>query len=176
MKSRAALFEASWLTYHKGTALVPGGPGWPGKAEDIADFNIDTEIAFFLKEAKAAAKEVIGNAALVQNTAKDCMDETVKTDEDKYKMSNPYFAQFSANSLEGYSEILMWRAYNLLDYKIVHSAPFYIRVGGNTGFTRQYVESFLCRDGKPIYATDQYKGDESLLNVRKTEIYVYNYS
>ena len=167
LKSRAALFEASWLTYHKGTALVPGGPGWPGKAEDIADFNIDTEIAFFLKEAKAAAKEVIGNAALVQNTAKDCMDETVKTDEDKYKMSNPYFAQFSANSLEGYSEILLWRAYNLLDYKIVHSAPFYIRVGGNTGFTRQYVESFLCRDGKPIYATDQYKGDESLLNVRK---------
>ena len=78
LKSRAALFEASWLTYHKGTALVPGGPGWPGKAEDIADFNIDTEIAFFLKEAKAAAKEVIGNAALVQNTAKDCMDEKLK--------------------------------------------------------------------------------------------------
>lgn len=167
LKSRAALYEASWLTYHRGTALVPGGSGWPGKAEDIADFNIDTEIAFFLKEAKAAAKEVIGNAALVQNTAKDCMDETVKTDEDKYKMSNPYFAQFSANSLEGYSEILLWRAYNLLDYKIVHSAPFYIRVGGNTGFTRQYVESFLCRDGKPIYATDQYKGDESLSDVRK---------
>lgn len=47
LKSRAALYEASWLTYHKGTALVPGGPGWPGKAEDIADFNIDTEIAFF---------------------------------------------------------------------------------------------------------------------------------
>lgn len=167
LKSRAALYEASWLTYHRGTALVPGGSGWPGKAEDIADFNIDTEIAFFLKEAKAAAKEVIGNAALVQNTAKDCMDETVKTDEDKYKMSNPYFAQFSANSLEGYSEILLWRAYNLLDYKIVHSAPFYIRVGGNTGFTRQYVESFLCRDGKPIYTTDQYKGDESLSDVRK---------
>ena len=167
LKSRAALYEASWLTYHRGTALVPGGSGWPGKAEDIAGFNIDTEIAFFLKEAKAAAKEVIGNAALVQNTAKDCMDETVKTDEDKYKMSNPYFAQFSANSLEGYSEILLWRAYNLLDYKIVHSAPFYIRVGGNTGFTRQYVESFLCRDGKPIYATDQYKGDESLSDVRK---------
>lgn len=167
LKSRAALYEASWLTYHRGTALVPGGSGWPGKAEDIADFNIDTEIAFFLKEAKAAAKEVIGNAALVQNTAKDCMDETVKTDEDKYKMSNPYFAQFSANSLEGYSEILLWRAYNLLDYKIVHSAPFYIRVGGNTGFTRQCVESFLCRDGKPIYTTDQYKGDESLSDVRK---------
>ena len=167
LKSRAALLEASWLTYHRGTALVPGGPGWPGKAEDIEGFNIDTEIAFFLKEAKAAAKEVIGNAALVQNTAKDCMDETVKTDDDKYKMSNPYFAQFSANSLEGYSEILLWRSYNLLEYKVVHSAPFYVRVGGNTGYTRQLVESFLCRDGKPIYATGQYKGDESLLDVRK---------
>lgn len=167
LKSRAALFEASWLTYHRGTALVPGGPGWPGKAEDIEGFDIDTEIAFFLKEAKSAAKEVIGNAALVQNTAKDCNDETVKTDEDIYKMSNPYFAQFSANSLEEYSEILLWRSYNLLEYGIVHSAPFYIRVGGDTGFTRQYVESFLCRDGKPIYASDQYKGDESLLDVRK---------
>ena len=167
LKSRAALLEASWLTYHRGTALVPGGPGWPGKAEDLEGFNIDTEIAFFLKEAKAAAKEVIGNAALVQNTAKDCMDETVKTDDDKYKMSNPYFAQFSANSLEGYSEILLWRSYNLLEYKVVHSAPAYIRFGGNTGFTRQFVESFLCRDGKPIYATSQYKGDESLLDVRK---------
>ena len=125
LKSRAALFEASWLTYHRGTALVPGGSGWPGKAEDIADFNIDTEIAFFLKEAKEAAKEVIGNAALVQNTAKDCMDETVKTDEDKYKMSNPYFAQFSANSLEGYSEILLWRAYNLLDYNCTFSSFLY---------------------------------------------------
>lgn len=167
LKSRAALFEASWLTYHRGTALVPGGSGWPGKAEDIADLNIDTEIAFFLKEAKSAASEVIGNAALVQNTAKDCMDETVKTDEDKYKMSNPYFAQFSSVSLEEYSEILLWRAYNLLDYKIMHSAPAYIRDGGDTGLTRQYVESFLCRDGKPIYATDQYKGDGSLLEVRK---------
>lgn len=167
LKSRAALLEASWLTYHRGTALVPGGPGWPGKAEDLEGFNIDTEIAFFLKEAKAAAKEVIGNAALVQNTAKDCMDETVKTDDDKYKMSNPYFAQFSANSLEGYSEVLLWRSYNLLEYKVVHSAPAYIRFGGNTGFTRQLVEGFLCRDGKPIYATSQYKGDESLLDVRK---------
>ena len=85
------------------------------------------------------------------------MDETVKTDEDKYKMSNPYFAQFSANSLEGYSEILMWRAYNLLDYKIVHSAPFYIRV------VEIPIYPAICRKfplpyGKPIYATDQYKG------------------
>lgn len=167
LKSRAALFEASWLTYHKGTALVPGGPGWPGKAEDIADFNIDTEIAFFLKEAKAAAKEVIAHAALVRNTAASSTDEIIKTDESIYKMDNPYYAQFSANSLEEYPEVLLWRSYNQTDYNIVHSAAFYVRVGGNTGYTRQYVETFLCRDGKPIYASNQYKGDESLMDVRK---------
>lgn len=82
-------------------------------------------------------------------------------------MDNPYFAQFSANSLEEYSEVLLWRAYNDADYKITHSAAFYVRTGGNTGLTRHFVETFLCRDGKPIYATDEYKGDESLLDVRK---------
>lgn len=167
LKSRVALFEASWLTYHKGTAMVPGGKGWPGKAEDLTDFSIDNEIAFFIKETKSAAKEVIANAPLVINTASESLDEVIKTDEDQYKMSNPYFAQFSANNLEQYSEILFWKEYNQAEYNIVHSAPFYIRIGGDTGFTRHFVESFLCRDGKPIYATNLYKGDESLLDVRK---------
>ena len=30
LKSRVALFEGSWLQNFKGTAFVPGGPGWPG--------------------------------------------------------------------------------------------------------------------------------------------------
>ncbi|MBQ3976481.1 MAG: RagB/SusD family nutrient uptake outer membrane protein, partial [Bacteroidales bacterium] len=30
LKSRVALFEGTWLKYHKGTAMVPGGPEWPG--------------------------------------------------------------------------------------------------------------------------------------------------
>lgn len=167
LKSRVALYEGSWLKYHKGTALVPGGPGWPGKAEDVAGFNIDEEIKYFLGQAKDAAKQVIDNVPLSQNTAVSCTDEIVPTDQNQYKMSNPYFAQFSANSLEEYSEIILWKDYDLDQYNIVHSAPFYIRVGGNSGFTRQYVETFLCRDGKPIYASDQYKGDGSLMDVRK---------
>lgn len=42
-KSRVALYEASWETYHKGTARVPGGPGWPG---GTFDGNLDTETDF----------------------------------------------------------------------------------------------------------------------------------
>ena len=30
LKSRVALFEATWLQNFKGTAFVPGGEGWPG--------------------------------------------------------------------------------------------------------------------------------------------------
>lgn len=54
-KSRVALYEGTWETYHKGTARVPGGPGWPG---GTFTGNLDTEIAFFLSEAMVAAKEV----------------------------------------------------------------------------------------------------------------------
>ncbi len=53
LRSRAALFEATWEKYHKGTAFVPGGPGWPGKAEDIQGFDID---AAAIKAARANAK------------------------------------------------------------------------------------------------------------------------
>lgn len=104
------------------------------------------------------------------------MDETVKTDEDKYKMSNPYFAQFSANSLEGYSEILLWRAYNLLDYKIVHSAPFYIRVGGNTGFTRNMWRVSSAVTVSRSMQPTSIKGTSHYRMYAKTEIYAYNYS
>ena len=36
LRSRVALFEGTWLKYHKGTALVPGGPGWPGDPSMIS--------------------------------------------------------------------------------------------------------------------------------------------
>ena len=34
-KSRVALFEATWLKYHKGTDRVPGGPGMAGSTARI---------------------------------------------------------------------------------------------------------------------------------------------
>lgn len=55
LKSRVALFEGSWLNYFKGTAFVPNGEGWPGKAKDYnANYeypsgNIDNEITYFLQ-------------------------------------------------------------------------------------------------------------------------------
>ena len=80
VKSRVALFEASWLTYHKGTNLVPGGPGWPGKE---FSGSLDTDISFFLDECKKAASELADQGLLAENI------------DGERKMGNPYFAQFS---------------------------------------------------------------------------------
>ncbi len=61
----------------------------------------------------------------------------------------------------------MWRDYDI-DLGIQHSAGFYLRVGGNSGFTRQYVETFLMKNGLPIYASGSgYKGDRAIDAVRE---------
>lgn len=165
-KSRVALYEASWETYHKGTAYVPGTENWPGDKSLLGDFNIDNEIKFFIDECKTAAKAVADVVPLADNTAAsvDLWDNSEGAPE--YKMNNPYFAQFSDLTLEKYPEILLWRQYNQEEYKIGHSAVFFLWNGGNTGFNRNYVETFLFRDGLPIYAHPEYD-DTSIKNVRK---------
>lgn len=60
-KSRVALFEATWLKYHKGTDRVPGGPGWPGAQQEYnAGFSIDIdkEVDWFLEQAMGVTHSV----------------------------------------------------------------------------------------------------------------------
>ena len=56
LRARVALFEATWEKYHKGTAFVPGGKGWPGNPADVSGFNSDAEVAYFLDEAMKSSK------------------------------------------------------------------------------------------------------------------------
>lgn len=64
VKSRVALFEASWLQNFKDTPFVPNGEGWPGKAKDYnANYeypsgSIDNEVRYFLEIAAESAEEV----------------------------------------------------------------------------------------------------------------------
>lgn len=159
IKSRVALFEASWLTYHKGTALVPGGPGWPGG--DYTGKSMDEEIAFFLKECKSAASELADQGLLAQNTDQTDINKSDTLNRD---MNNPYFAQFALEDMNACPEILLWKRYDFA-LGVRHGATSYITSGGNTGFTRQYVNTFLCRDGLPTYASPLYKGDKSIKDV-----------
>ena len=119
LKSRVALYEGTWEKYHKGTARVPGGPGWPGSQKDyLRDFtiNIDDEVAYFLEEAKKAAELVADNTPLAEN----------------------YAAMFNSITLND-PEVILWKKYdNTITPAVYHFTVGYLQRngGGNSGYTR----------------------------------------
>lgn len=155
-KSRVALYEGTWETYHKGTARVPGGPNWPG---GTFNGNLDTEISFFLGEAMSAAKVIADAVAL----------------------DNDYISLFNQDDLSSRKEVLLWRmysstasvqhlvegSYHTIVEEGVKGQPGYtlFSSGGGANYTRSLVESFLMKSGLPIYADSDYKGDKSLNDV-----------
>lgn len=152
LKSRVALYEGTWLKYHAGTDRVPGGPGWPGaNAGYLNGFNIDlnSEIQFFLSEAKASAEQVADNFPL-----------------------EDYASMFNSIDLSDKKEVLLWRKYDI-SLKVFHYVVSYLQTVqpggngcGNTGFTRSLVESYLMTNGLPIYASGSgYQGDKTLADV-----------
>lgn len=159
-KSRVALYEGTWERYHAGTAFVPGGPGWPGDASLLTTSDIRTESDFFLQEAIDAAKQVGDATTLITE----------------------YANLYNQDNLSGAdSEVLLWRMCSE-DAKVQNqvvgcthgytaitgaSGQKYIFVGGNSvGFTRSLVNSFLMKNGLPIYDRESgYAGDASLKNV-----------
>src|SRR5690606_23020363 len=157
-------FEGTWLKYHKGTALVPNGPGWPGAEKDynsgyqFQSGSIDGEIDFFLTEAMASAKEVADAIGLENNTK--VIRETVTDD-------NPYFDMFSSENLNNVNEVILWRGYSS-DLGLGHSSIHYMQYnGGSNGFTRGYVDNFLMANGLPIYAPGSgYQGDDYVQDVK----------
>ncbi len=144
MKGRVALYEASWLKYHQGTAFVPGNDKWPGKTM-YPDFkfiagSIEAEYNWFYEQAYQAADIVA----------------------QKRPLYNDYQKMFNRISgIEAIPEVILARYY---DQGISgHSASHYLsRTGGGTGLTRSFVNSFLLSNGLPIYADTEglYKGDK----------------
>ena len=157
-KSRVALHEGSWLTYHKGTAQVPGGAGWPGtgKVENFT-INIDSEIDYFLTQAMDAASKVADAVPLVSNTLSGSYNAS----------ANPYLKMFGDFNLNSYSEVLLWRQYDATK-GLNHNVNHYMNQnGGNSGYTRQFVDNVLMQNGLPIYAPGSgYQGDDSIASVK----------
>lgn len=169
LKSRVALFEASWLENFKGTAFVPNGEGWPGKSKDYnASYEyplgtIDKEIEFFLEEAVASAEIVAEKYknSLTQNTGK-----VPQSEEDP---DNPYISMFGNTDMSTYPDVLLWREYSK-GLGVVNNVEVGIQHGNNgVGLTRSMVESFVMKDGKPHYAshTGFVYDDETLAKIRE---------
>lgn len=164
LKSRVALFEGTWLKYFKGTAFVPNGPEWPGASKDYnkgyryPSGDIDQEIAYFLDIAIVASAAVSERFTLTNNTG------TIQQSQNE--AVNPYMNMFGDIDLSSYSEVLLWREYNK-DFRVNHNVVNMAQRGGNgVGLTRGMVDGFLMNDGLPIYASQNYNGDEDLTSVR----------
>ncbi len=148
LASRVALFEGTWLKYHQGTARVPGGPNWPG-AYLHPNFtfvagSIQAESNFFLEKAMGYA-EVVANS---------------------FSLSPNYQDMFIAHNLASNSEVLLFKSY-AVGSVLGHGASHFLqRTGAGIGFTRSLTESFLMKNGLPIYAVgSNYQGDELLSDV-----------
>lgn len=167
-KSRVALHEATWLKYHKGTAHVPGGPGWPGEGK-VKNFNIniDQEIDYFLTQAMEASEEVADKISLTPNTQAQEAYYNNPPQNPYSSADNPYFKMFADQNLDQYEEVLLWRDYDPTK-GILHNVNHYINQnGGNTGYTRSFVDNFLMDNGLPIYAQGSgYAGDDSIRTVK----------
>ena len=146
LKSRVALYEATWEKHHAGTAFVPGGQGWPGK--DAQGYNAQAEIDYFLTEAMSAAK-VVGDK-LVDNLAENT--GTKEGMDANFNALNPYYVMFCDTDMDKYPEVLMWREY-IESQGLTHNIQMQLqRNGGGSGWTRGLVNSFVMRNGLPIYA------------------------
>ena len=164
LKSRVALFEATWEKYHAGTVLVPNGTGWPGAGKDynagyqFPSGSIEKEIEFFLTEAMSAASQVADAVQLTEN------NQIIRDQASKGK--NPYYDMFASHDPSGYSEVIMYRGYDL-SLNNSHHFNHYLYSGGNTGYTHQFEQVFLMENGLPVYAAGSgYAGDDYIADTK----------
>ncbi len=162
-KSRVALYEATWLKYHQGTPFVPGGPGWPG-ASSNPDFtiNLDDEINYFLSEAMEASEILADKIELTSNSG------IMNPPGSSPSGWNDYFEMFSTVDQGIFPEVIFWRDYSK-ELGITNAITTYIYFGGNnSGFTKNLIDSYLMKNGLPIYAANSnYFGDSSIMNQKK---------
>ena len=165
LKSRVALFEGTFELYHRGSGRVPGDATWPGKDKEWnkgKTFDQAGEVDFFLSQAMEAAKKV-GDAVPLQTENTHVMNPTgPKT----YSGWNPYYDMYASPDLSVYPEVLLWEEYSASANKM-HFTSNYLQSGFNSGWTRSLVESFLMKNGKPIYASASgYQGDRTIEAVK----------
>ena len=167
MKSRMALYEATFEKYHRGTGRVPGDANWPGKNKEWNKnftINQDDEVNFFLDQAIDAAKKVC-DAVPLKTKNSHVMNPSIVG---LYNGWNAYYDMFASPDLSKYPEVLLWRQFNS-DINVAHLTSNKLRGGAATGWTRGLVESFLMKNGLPIYASGSgYHGDTTV-DMAKTD-------
>lgn len=165
LKSRVALYEATFLKYFKGTPFVPQEDGWPGAQKEYNSSykyplgGVDEEINWFLDQAIASAELLADKITLTANTG------TVQQSADD--QANPYMDMFSDTDLSKYPEVLLWRQYDRGMGFSNACGEWGNRGNLGAGLTRGMVDCFLMANGLPIYASESgYAGDDYISDVK----------
>lgn len=128
LKSRVALYEASWEKYHR------------AKNDPFFTAGITNDkIRDYFQQAKDAANAIISSGRWkIFNTGKPL---------------NDYQNLFISNDLSANSEVLLWRKYNVGDL-IGNSIAKYVSTGGgNMGISLSLVDDYLTINGTPFTTT-----------------------
>ena len=132
MQSRIALYEGSWQKYHQGTAF--------GTAN--ADPN-----KYFTKAMDAAKKVMDSGKYSIYSTSNPSTD---------------YRNLFTLRDYSGNSEVMFWRKYdNDLsrgDNGFINDRNLRMATPSNKTITKQFADSYLCTDGKPISSSNLFQG------------------
>lgn len=165
LKARVALFEGTWEKYHAGTALVPNGEGWPGAEKDynqgyqFPSGSAENEVNFFLEQAIDASQQVADAVALTPNNG--------VIQQSSSEAANDYYDMFASSDPSKYSEVLFYRPYNR-DLSIGTDYNHHIYYGYARGYTHQMEQSFLMKNGLPVYAEGSgYQGDDYIGDTKK---------
>ena len=111
IKSRVALYEATFEKYHQGTGRVPGDETWPGKSVH-PNFSLDVtaEINFFLDQCMDAASQVADAITLTENTGvfNPLSDSEYSAFCEKIKNDSALLCEIKNNSENNYHNIMKY--------------------------------------------------------------------
>ena len=163
-KSRVALYEGSWLTNFAGTPFVPNGQGWPGASKNpgykYPTGSVEAEAKYFFTTAAEAAEQVAekykGNLSTNTGKVPQSLDDP----------ANPYLNIWGSTDDSKVPDVILWRQYSK-SLGVNNDVEVAVEKGNiGTGFTRSLIESYVMKDGKPIYASQYEYVDTSLSKVR----------
>lgn len=83
---------------------------------------------------------------------------------DNAGMTDGYWKLFNQTDYSSSKEVMLWRKF---DNSMGLSQRWYlfVPIALQRGITKSLVDDYLCKDGKPIAASTQYQGDNTLANV-----------
>ncbi len=139
--------------------------------EDIKDGRLSKYAALALKsraclfEGTWRKSRSLDNAEKYLQASADASKQIIESGKfELYSTGKPetdYHDLFSQHDLSIIKEAIFYSAY-VIDKKM-HNLPREVREAG-TGMTKDFVESFLCSDGKPIAVSNLYKGDAKYMD------------